>query len=45
MKKPIKINLKFEFYEDDPKAKDICEAFAKLMEALDLYNKGKNEKI
>ncbi len=45
MKKPIKINLKFEFYEDDPMAKEIGEAFSKLMKTLELANKEKNEKV
>lgn len=40
-KKPIKINLKFEFYEDDPMAKDIGEAFNKLLEVIGLANKDK----
>ena len=40
-KKPLKINLKFEFYEDDPMAKEIGEAFSKLMETLKLANKEK----
>ena len=38
-KKPIKINLKFEFYEDDPMAKEISEAFSNLMKTLELANK------
>jgi len=41
MKKPIKINLKFQFYEDDPMAKEIAEAFNKLMEVIGLANKEK----
>lgn len=42
-KRPIKINLKFEFYEDDPMAKEIGEAFSKFTDdelKKELENRG-----
>ena len=43
-KKPLKIELKFEVFDDDPLKKEILETFSNLMKLLEKNNDTENKR-